>query len=86
MLNEYFHLITDPAHGLAEITYTLLFDVLVVGLIWGVFFNKFLLPKIKRDIHSEIDSSHGYSHDSDSIDDVSLELLLSPYGYDNSFK
>jgi hypothetical protein len=81
MLNEYFHLITDPAHGLAEITYTLVFDVLVVGLIWGVFFNKFLLPKIKRDIHKEIDTSHGYSHDNrPDIDSESLEFLLHPYG------
>jgi hypothetical protein len=58
-----------------------MFDVLIVGLIWGVLFNKLLLPKIKRDIHSEIDTSHGYSHDGrPDIDSESLEFLLHPYG------
>ena len=80
MWNEYVHLIMDPAHGLAEITYTLMFDVLIVGLIWGVLFNKLLLPKIKRDIHSEIDSSHGYSHvEPKKINEDHLNLLLSQY-------
>jgi hypothetical protein len=62
MWSEYFHIVTDPAHGLAEITYTILFDFVIVGLVWGVIFNRFILPRVKRDIHAEIDSSHGYSH------------------------
>jgi hypothetical protein len=62
MIDEYFHIVTDPAHGLAEITYSLVIDLLVFGLIWGTFWTKWLKPRLKREVHSEIDMSHGYVH------------------------
>lgn len=68
MFQEYWHLITDPAHGLAEITYTILFDLVIVSLIWGVLFNKIILPRVKRDIHREIDEEHGITHDREFAD------------------
>jgi hypothetical protein len=62
MIEEYFHIMLDPAHAFAEISYTILFDLVIVGLIWGVIFNKIILPKVKRDLHLEIDTEHGIVH------------------------
>lgn len=60
MLEEYFHILTDPAHALAEITFTLIFDVLIIGLLWGVVFLKVILPRVLRRHHADIDAEHGY--------------------------
>ena len=58
-LEEYFYIVTDPAHALAEVTFTLLFDFFIVFLIWGIIVNKVIIPKLKRDLHREIDTEHG---------------------------
>jgi hypothetical protein len=63
VITEYLEIVSDPAHGLAEITYSLVIDLLVFGLIWGTLWTKWLKPKLKREVHSEIDQSHGYVHD-----------------------
>lgn len=62
MLEEYFHIITDPAHGLAEFTYSIFIDLLIFGVLWTTVWTKWLKPKLKREVHSEIDMSHGYVH------------------------
>lgn len=54
---------TDPSHIIAELGWTLIQDVLILGLLYGVVFKKMILPKLRRDIHKEIDSEHGYEHD-----------------------
>jgi hypothetical protein len=60
MLAEYIHIITDPAHGLAEFTYSLFIDLILFGLIWGTLWTKWLKPRLKSEVHSEIDAEHGY--------------------------
>lgn len=59
---EYVSITLDPAHIGAELTFTLLFDLLIVSLLWGLIFKKMILPRIKRDVHAEIDREHGYKH------------------------
>ena len=54
---------TDPAHILAELVFTLVFDLVIIAFIWGVIFKKLLLPLITKKVHAEIDIEHGYSHD-----------------------
>ena len=54
----------DPAHILAEFLFTIVFDFLIITLIWGIIFKKFILPKMKKQIHDELDEEHGITrHD-----------------------
>ena len=53
---------TDPAHILAELGWTVIQDVLIIGLLYGVVFKRVILPKLRKDIHKEIDAEHGIEH------------------------
>lgn len=59
--NEYFHILSDPAHLAVEITLMLLLDVLVLGLFWPLA-RKFINMKIHQ-AHHVLDKEHGVSHD-----------------------
>lgn len=59
-MDEFWHILTDPAHAAAEITFTLLVEVIGAGMIWP-----FLRRRIRRDItneHHVIDAEHGVTH------------------------
>jgi len=75
---DYMSVAFDPAHILAEITFTIFLDFVLLFLVWGLFFKKVLLPKMRRDIHREIDIEHGYTHAQDefSINNPELQELL----------
>lgn len=62
ILEEYFALMTDPAHILFEITISVLFDVIVVYLGYQLFFKRLIIPKLRRDIHRELDDEHHVEH------------------------
>ncbi len=49
----------DPNHIIAELLFTIVFDGLVVALLWGIVFKRMILPRLRRDIHKEIDEQHG---------------------------
>lgn len=55
----YFGLLTDPAHLAFEVTFSIFFDIIVVGLI----VQKLIIPKLRKDIHKEIDQEHGITHE-----------------------
>lgn len=55
---------TDPNHIIAELLWTVIFDGLIVWFLYGIVFKKYLLPKLRRDIHAEIDEEHGIEHSS----------------------
>jgi len=61
--DEFFHLASDPAHLLFELVFSLVFDVLIVSIIWGVVIKKVIIPKIKKDAHAQFDEEHGIQHD-----------------------
>jgi hypothetical protein len=73
MFSEYLHIITDPAHGLAELTYSIFIDLIVFGVLWTAVWTKWLKPKLKREVHSEIDASHGYVHNEGATDEEVFE-------------
>jgi hypothetical protein len=54
---------SDPAHILAELGWTVIQDGIIIWLLYGIVFKKLLLPKLRKDIHKEIDAEHGVSHD-----------------------
>ena len=58
--SEFSSLATDPAHILFELVFSLIFDVLIISFIYGVLIKKIIIPKLRRDIHKEIDTEHGY--------------------------
>jgi hypothetical protein len=63
---DYLSVAVDPAHIFAELTFTVFIDFVLLFLVWGLFFKKVLLPKIRsdirRDVHREIDAEHGVTH------------------------
>ena len=60
---QYLHLLTDPAHLAYEITFTLVFDILVITFLYGVVLKKIIIPRLRRSIHAEIHAEHGDNPD-----------------------
>ena len=58
----WFSIFTDPNHIVAELLWTVIQDVVIVWLLYGVVFKKTILPKIRKDIHKEIDKEHNITH------------------------
>lgn len=61
----------DPAHIAAELVWSLIFDGLFVALLYGVIWKRYLLPRLRRQLHKELDAEHGIVHhdaDRDSHD------------------
>ena len=54
---------SDPSHVLAELGWTIIQDVLIIGVLYGIVFKKVILPKLRKDIHEEIDAEHGIKHE-----------------------
>ena len=57
---EYWHILSDPSHLGAEVTFTFMVDVVFFGLMIP-FFNKLINRKIRRE-HKRIDAEHGVEH------------------------
>jgi hypothetical protein len=53
---------SDPAHIFAELGWTIIQDGIVIWLLYGIVFKKLILPKLRKDIHHEIDKEHGIEH------------------------
>lgn len=77
--SEYFTIVSDPAHIGAEITWSIVFDLVLVWFFYGVVFKKLLLPKVRRDLHAEIDAEHGVpAHDMSTKRRLRLRLFSAP--------
>lgn len=63
---EAWNVTLDPAHIFAELIFTIVFDGLVIAVLYNLVFKKFVLPIMKarlaKEIHQEIDAEHGYQH------------------------
>ena len=60
--HDYLDVALDPAHILAELTFTLIFDGLVIALLLPLF--KAAMINIKKSLHKELDEEHGIpTHD-----------------------
>lgn len=62
MSETWWELATDPHHIIAELIWTVTFDFIVVALLYNVVFKRYILPKLRKQIHAEIDEEHGVSH------------------------
>lgn len=54
---------TDPNHIIAELVWTAIFDGIVIALFYNTIWKKLLLPRLRHDIHKEIDLEHGIDHE-----------------------
>jgi hypothetical protein len=57
----------DPAHIAGEVFWQLVFDVVLVAFLYGVVFKKWVLPKLRKQLHTELDTEHGIEHHDDHI-------------------
>jgi len=57
----------DPAHIIGEVFWQVVFDVVLVAFIYGIVFKKWILPKLRHQLHKEIDKEHGIEHHDDHI-------------------
>lgn len=60
---EYISLLHDPSHWLFEITVTIVIDLVVLYFGYQLLWKKVILPKLRRDIHEEIDREHELTHE-----------------------
>lgn len=57
LLDEYLHVAFDPAHVLAELTFTLFFDFLFLALLIPLIRGMF--RAFRASLHKELDEEHG---------------------------
>ena len=62
--SEYLHILSDPAHMMAEITFMLIIDVIVLGAVWPLMKKAVhrTVEKRVQEEHAVIDTEHGVSH------------------------
>jgi hypothetical protein len=61
VIEEFWTVFTDPAHIMAEIASALVWDILIVLLLWPLI--RRWLTRFAHKIHEEIDEAHGVEHD-----------------------
>jgi hypothetical protein len=49
---------SDPAHIIAELGWTIIQDVLLIGLLYGTLWKKVILPRL----HEKFDKEHAIEH------------------------
>lgn len=80
-LSEYAAILSDPAHAAVEATFTIVIDVLLLGIVWP-----FIRRHFHRDLaeqHQRLDREHGVpfhgdlrTHDEIGLDDLFPERDL----------
>ena len=61
----YWHILSDPAHLMVEVTLTILIDVILLGVIWPLVRN-FVREQLQRQ-HAELDAELGVVHHDDHV-------------------
>lgn len=58
-MTEFTELLSSPAHWAFELVFSLLFDIIVISLIYGILIRKVIIPRLRKSLHDEIDKEHG---------------------------
>lgn len=58
-LTEFGELLASPAHWAFELLFSVLFDLLIVSVVYGIIIKKVIIPRLKKTLHEEIDKEHG---------------------------
>jgi p-aminobenzoyl-glutamate transporter AbgT len=59
---EAWAIFTDPAHILPEIAWHLIIELVVITFLYGVVIKRVIIPRLRKDIHKEIDEAHDLKH------------------------
>lgn len=62
---EYVSILTDPAHVAVELTFLVVIDGILVGLLWPLM-QRFIDLRLHKQ-HEEFDREHGIHHDGDHV-------------------
>lgn len=62
LLPEAWSIFTDPSHIIAELAWTIIQDFVIIWLLYGTVWKKMILPRLRREIHKEIDEEHNITH------------------------
>jgi hypothetical protein len=65
LLGEAWLIFSDPSHIIAELGWTIIQDVVIIWLLYGTVFKKIILPRLRKEIHQEIDEEHNIIHEDD---------------------
>lgn len=57
----------DPAHLLSELGFTIIFDLILIWLVWGKLIKPYLRRQFEKQ-HEELDQEHGIVHNEDEED------------------
>lgn len=57
-MTEFSELVSSPAHWAFELLFSVLFDIIVISIIYGIIIKKFIIPRLKKSIHEELDKEH----------------------------
>jgi p-aminobenzoyl-glutamate transporter AbgT len=60
--NEAWSVISDPAHAIAEVFYNIAVDLVIIPIV-VLLYKKIREPKLRAQIHKEIDEEHGVTHE-----------------------
>jgi p-aminobenzoyl-glutamate transporter AbgT len=60
--NEAWAVISDPAHAIAEVFYNIAVDLVIIPIV-VLLYKKIREPKLRAQIHKEIDAEHGVTHE-----------------------
>lgn len=61
-MEEFTELLSSPAHWAFELVFSLLFDIIIISLGYGVIIKRYIIPRLRKSIHDEIDKEHGIEH------------------------
>lgn len=64
-IQAYWHILSDPAHLMVEVTLTLVLDVVLLGMCWPIVRN-YVNSRLQRQ-HDELDAEHGIAHHEDHV-------------------
>jgi ABC-type nickel/cobalt efflux system permease component RcnA len=56
----------DPAHLLSELGFTIIFDLILVWLVWGKLIKPYLDKRVNQ-AHTDFDTDHGITHHEDHV-------------------
>ncbi|MFM6982256.1 MAG: hypothetical protein ACKOWP_05775 [Microbacteriaceae bacterium] len=70
---EVWSIVSDPAHIIAELSWQLVFDGLFVAFLYGVIVKRVIIPRLRKQIHAELDEEHGIEHHDDHIHITGVE-------------
>ena len=63
--SDFVSIATDPAHLLFEFLFSVVFDFIIVTLLYGIVVQKVIIPRLRKSLHEEIDTEHGVDHPKD---------------------